>query len=71
MCTTERLVLAAWSSTTVRTYATDLDAEEWVYYRHQPPIQIHDLLRVHEMFKTYDGDLSDVLEDPIFDDSEP
>jgi hypothetical protein len=70
MCTAERLVLAVWTKTAVQTYTTDLDAEEWGHYRHKPPIQIDDLLRVHQMLATYEGDLSDVLEDPLFDESE-
>lgn len=70
MCNSQRLVIAVWNKNAVRTYTTDLDAEEWMFYRHAPPINADDVLRVHQMFATYDGDFSDVLEDPILDNRE-
>lgn len=70
MCTSQRLVIAVWNKSAVRTYATDLDAEEWVYYRNAPPIDVDDVIRVARMLADYDGDLSDVLEDPLFDEND-
>ncbi len=67
MCRSERLVIAVWRRNAIRTYATELDAQEWVYYRQAPPIQSDDVIRVHAMLLEYDGDLSDVLEDPLLD----
>jgi hypothetical protein len=67
MCTSQRLVIAVWNRNAVRTYTTDLDAQEWVHYRHAPPIDVDDVIRISRMLSEYDGDLSDVLEDPLFE----
>ncbi len=70
MCHSKRLIFAVWGRNGVRTFMNDLDEQEWVYYRYAPPIATEDLLRFHTMLQAYDGDLSDVLEDPLFDESE-
>jgi hypothetical protein len=70
MCVSERLVIGTWNKNAIHMYATDLDQEEWKYYRHAPPINSEDVLRVVQMLKTYDDDFSDVLEDPLFDGTE-
>ncbi|HZQ09430.1 MAG TPA: hypothetical protein VFD70_22820 [Anaerolineae bacterium] len=70
MCTSQRLVIAVWNKTAVRTYTTDLDAEEWMFYRQAPAINADDVLRIHQMLVAYEGDFSDVLEDPILEDHE-
>ena len=67
MCTSQRLVIAVWNRSAVRTYLTDLDAQEWTHYRNAPPINSDDVIRFHQMLEAYDGDLSDVLEDPLFE----
>jgi hypothetical protein len=67
MCHTERLVIAVWNKSAVRTFATDIDLEEWTYYRNASPINVDDVLRVHQMLAVYAEDFSDVLEDPLFD----
>jgi hypothetical protein len=69
MCNSQRLIMAQWSKNAIRTYVTDLDTEEWQHYRNGPPINVDDVLRVHRMLQTYDGDLSDVLEDPVLSES--
>jgi len=63
----QRLVIAVWNKSVVRTYLTDLDAQEWTHYRDAPPIGSDDVLRVYQMLEAYDGDFSDVLEDPLFE----
>lgn len=67
MCLTQRLLIGVRSKNTMRAYATDLDVQEWNHYRRLPPIDADDVVRVARMLKTYDGDFSDVLEDPILD----
>ncbi len=67
MCISERLVIAVWTKNSVRTYISDLDAQEWQYYRRKPPIDSDDVIRITRMMQEYDGDLSDVLEDPLFE----
>ena len=70
MCVTERLVIGVWRKNGLRTYMTDLDREEWNHYRRTAAINCDDVLRVVQMLRAYDGDFSDILEDPIFDTAE-
>lgn len=70
ICTVNRLVIALSYKNGVRTFATDLDAEEWLHYRHAAPINADDVLRIVRMLQEYEGDFTDVLEDPLFNDSE-
>jgi hypothetical protein len=70
MCHTNRLIIGVWNKNAMCTYVTDLDEEEWNHYRHTAPIAVDDLLRVVQMLKTYEGDFTDVLEDPIFDEED-
>lgn len=70
MCLSQRLVIAVWQKNVVRTYPTDLDAQEWMYYRHSPPINSDDVLRMVRLMSEYDGDFGDVLEDPLFDEQD-
>jgi hypothetical protein len=67
MCSTQRVIVAVWGRSSVRTFASDLDAEEWLYYRNLPPIHYDDVIRVARLMSEYEGDFSDVLEDPLFD----
>ncbi len=70
MCASERLIFAVWSKNAVRTFATDLDAQEWAFYRNAPPIDYDDVIRVARMLSEYDSDFSDVLEDPLLGEQE-
>lgn len=70
MCVSHRLVLALWQKGGVRTFTTDLDREEWLYYRNAPPIDVDDVIRVARLMSGYDGDLSEVLEDPLLGENE-
>ena len=70
MCIAQRLVIGVRHQNTIRTYATDLDTEEWNFYRRSPRVNVDDVVRVARMLKTYDGDFSDVLEDPLFEEVE-
>lgn len=65
ICSQERLLVITWDQSVLRAHYTELDAEEWLYYRKQPPLGPDDVIRIHQMLKEYDGDLSDVLEDPF------
>jgi hypothetical protein len=65
MCQSHRLVVAVRRRGGLATYSTDLDREEWTYYRHAPPISTDDVILIARHMQTYEGDLSDVLEDPL------
>lgn len=65
VCAQERLLVARWSGLAVKMYHTELDAEEWQHYSQSPRVSADDVIRMHLTMSTYDGDLSDVLEDPL------
>lgn len=67
MCHTDRLVIAVWNKNRVETFATDLDAQEWIHYRHAPAIDTDDVIRVARMLQNYEGGFADILEDPLFE----
>ncbi|TAH51905.1 MAG: hypothetical protein EYC68_08990 [Chloroflexota bacterium] len=67
LCLSERLVIAVWTKSAIRTFSTDLDYAEWNYYRQAPPINADDVIRMARIMSEYEGDFSDVLEDPMFD----
>lgn len=70
MCASQRLVIAVWMRGGIRTYASDLDAQEWRFYRSAPPISTDDVIRISRMLSGYHGDFSDVLEDPLFEEKD-
>ncbi len=70
LCRSQRLVLGARERNRIRAYATELDAEEWNFYRRAPRLDADDVVRIARTLKTYDGDFSDVLEDPFFEPTE-
>ena len=67
MCSAQRVIVAVWGKNSVRTFQSDLDAEEWMHYRNASPIDYDDVIRVARLMSEYEGDLTDVLEDPLFD----
>lgn len=71
MCNIDRLLIATWNKSAIQTHLTELDTQEWSYYRRKPPIDADDVIRVARMLRAYHGDFSDVLEDPLFEPHEP
>jgi hypothetical protein len=61
MCVSHRLVLAVWHKGGVRTFATDLDRQEWLHYRNTPPIDADDVIRVARLMSEYEGFICFVL----------
>lgn len=69
MCRRNRLIIALWENRRLALFHTDLDAAEWQHYRALPPVRSDDVIRFHLAMQSYEGDLSDVLEDPLLNDS--
>ncbi len=67
MCNAQRVVVAVWTRNSVRTYLSDLDAQEWMHYRNAPAVSTDDVIRMARVMSAYDSDFSDVLEDPLFE----
>lgn len=69
LCLAERLIIARWEGKRVELLYTELDQEEWTHYHARAAIQSDDVIQMHCNMQTYDGDLSDILEDPLLQDS--
>lgn len=64
-CRTKALLLAVVNQGTVRSIDTDLVPEDWERFKASPPISTDDVIAVHEFIQSYDGDFSDILEEPL------
>lgn len=64
-CQTKALLLAVVSHGTARPFDTDLVPEDWERFESSPPISADDVIAVHEFIQSYDGDFSDILEEPL------
>lgn len=65
MCHTQALVLAAINEGTAQTIYTDLDPDEWERFKDAPPISTDDVIAIHQYMDSYDGDFSEILEEPL------
>lgn len=43
----------------------DLVASEWAYFRRQPAVSTNDVVNMARAMRDYDGDFSEILEDPV------
>lgn len=64
-CRTKALLLAVVNDTGTRPVYTDLAPDEWERFRESPPISVDDVIQAHEYLQGYDGDFTDILEDPL------
>jgi hypothetical protein len=69
MCSRQRLIIAEQERGRIKLLHTDLDDAEWRHYRSQPSVDCDDVIRTYADMSRYDGDLTDVLEDPLLSDS--
>ncbi len=64
-CRTQALLLAVVGENGTRPIYTDLAPDEWERFMDAPPININDVIAVHNSLQSYDGDFTDILEDPL------
>ena len=64
-CRTQALLLAMVDGRMARPIFTDLAPDEWLRFKDQPPISVDDVIAMHQHMQTYDGDFSEILEDPL------
>lgn len=65
ICDKRSLTLISLGKIHTETRYSELDAEEWQYYKELTPVSYDDLISFHLVMSEYSGDLSDVLEDPL------
>jgi hypothetical protein len=64
-CRTKSLLLAVVNDAGTRPVYTDLAPDEWERFRESPPVSVDDVIRAHEYLQGYEGDFTDILEDPL------
>ncbi len=69
-CRTEALLLAAVEGRATRSVYTDLAPDEWQRFADCSPITVDDVITMHQFIESYDGDFSEILEDPLPEDGE-
>lgn len=69
-CRTQALLLAVVNGKSARPVYTDLAPDEWNRFKDRPPVSVDDVILMHQHMQAYDGDLSEILEDPLPDDEE-
>jgi len=69
-CRTQALLLAVVNGKTTHPIYTDLSPDEWQRFKDRPPISVDDVIAMHQHIQAYDGDFSEILEDPLPEDEE-
>ena len=65
MCRTQALLFAVLTERTARTLYSDLTPDEWTRFKDRPPISMEDVITFHEYMCAYDGDFSEILDEPL------
>lgn len=64
-CRTKALLFAVVNKGTARSIYSDLAPEDWDRFKDSPAISVDDVIQVHEYIQAYDGDFTDILEEPL------
>lgn len=64
-CRTKALMLAVLANGTTRPIHTDLDPTEWERFKSRPPISIDDVIHFYDYLSVYDGDFSEIMDEPL------
>jgi hypothetical protein len=64
-CRKQSVVLAVVQRRQVRSIWSELEPDEWQRYRDLPPLTRDEVINFHRIMQAYDGDFTDVLEDPL------
>jgi hypothetical protein len=64
-CRTQALVLAVIENGSPLSIATDLTPSEWERFAKCPAISIDEVIEFHDYMSSYDGDLSEIMDEPL------
>jgi ribosomal protein S27E len=64
-CRKQSVVLAIVQRHKVRSVVSELEPDEWQRFRDLKPVTRDEVIRIHRLMHVYDGDFTDVLEDPL------
>lgn len=64
-CRKQSLVLAVVRRRQIHSFFSELAPDEWMYFSRAQPLDVDDVIAIHRQMQVYDGDFSEVLEDPL------
>ena len=64
-CRTKALLLAVMAGGTPHPIYTDLEPTEWERIKSRPPISVDDVIEFYNHLSAYDGDFSEILDEPL------
>jgi len=67
MCRTQALLFAVLTERAAQTIYSDLTPDEWGRFKDRPPISLDDVIAFHEYIRAYEGDFSEILDEPLPD----
>jgi ribosomal protein S27E len=65
MCHTQALLFAVLTEHVAQTLYSDLTPDEWERFNDRPPISTDDVIAFHTYIRAYDGDFSEILDEPL------
>lgn len=64
-CRTQALMLAVMAGGSTQPVYTDLTPSEWERFKLRPPISTDDVIGFYNYLDSYDGDFSEILDEPL------
>jgi hypothetical protein len=64
-CRTQALLFAVIKEGGAEPIYTDLAPDEWERVKDRPPISTDDVIAVHQYMQSYDGDFSEIMDEPL------
>ena len=64
-CRTKALLFAVVNHGTARSIYSDLAPEDWDRFKDSASISVDDVIAIHEYMQSYEGDFSEILEEPV------
>jgi hypothetical protein len=64
-CRTQSLIFASLGDKGIRSAYSDLAPSDWDRFKTSPPISDEDVISVHRYLQEYDGDFSELLDEPL------
>ncbi|MBM3128416.1 MAG: hypothetical protein FJ009_07230 [Chloroflexi bacterium] len=65
MCRAQALLFAVVEPRAAHMLYSDLAPDEWARFKDRPPIATDDVIAFHQFIRAYDGDFSEILDEPL------
>ncbi len=65
MCRAQALLFAVVERRAAQMLYSDLSPDEWMRFKDRPPIAVDDVIAFHKYIHAYNGDFSEILDEPL------